>query len=142
MPLMTNVTVVDEGTVARVAAELCGEGLWISAPELVRGTGWERKPAGICRGAVCVPIPPLRESEFVRPDGSVNVAALARHRGQAVVHDDTATVWVFGNSDEVRGAMLGSAAAPDFTLPDVRGHLHSLSEARGKKVLLAAWASW
>jgi len=139
---MTNVTIVDERTVASVDAELCGEELWISAPELARATGWERKPAGICRGAVCVPIPPLRESEFVRPDGSVNVVALARHRGQAVVHDDTATVWMFGNSDEGRQSMLGSAAAPDFTLPDVSGHLHSLSEVCGKKVLLAAWASW
>jgi peroxiredoxin len=32
--------------------------------------------------------------------------------------------------------------APDFTLPDLTGAEHALSEHRGKKVLLATWASW
>jgi peroxiredoxin len=32
--------------------------------------------------------------------------------------------------------------APDFTLPDLRGRLHSLRDQRGKKTLLIAWASW
>ena len=32
--------------------------------------------------------------------------------------------------------------APDFALPDLAGELHTLSEHRGKKVLLATWASW
>ena len=32
--------------------------------------------------------------------------------------------------------------APDFTLPDLDGKLHSFSELRGKKVFLATWASW
>ena len=32
--------------------------------------------------------------------------------------------------------------APDFTLPDLAGHMHSLSDYRGKKVLLIAYASW
>jgi peroxiredoxin len=35
-----------------------------------------------------------------------------------------------------------SLEAPDFTLPDVSGTPHSLSDYRGKKVLLATWASW
>jgi peroxiredoxin len=32
--------------------------------------------------------------------------------------------------------------APDFTLPDIDGKQHSLSDYRGKKVLLLSWASW
>ncbi|MBI3853814.1 MAG: redoxin domain-containing protein [Verrucomicrobia bacterium] len=32
--------------------------------------------------------------------------------------------------------------APDFTLPDLKGKAHSLSDFRGKKVLLITWASW
>jgi peroxiredoxin len=32
--------------------------------------------------------------------------------------------------------------APDFTLPDLDGRMHSLSDYRGKKVFLLAWASW
>ena len=32
--------------------------------------------------------------------------------------------------------------APDFTLPDLAGEYHSFSAQRGKKVVLALWASW
>src|SRR5262249_57601478 len=32
--------------------------------------------------------------------------------------------------------------ARDFTLPDVQGRPHSLSDHRGRKALLIAWASW
>ena len=32
--------------------------------------------------------------------------------------------------------------APDFTLPDLAGMPHTLSELRGKKVFLCTWASW
>ena len=32
--------------------------------------------------------------------------------------------------------------APDFTLPDLAGTQHTLSSLRGRKVLLATWASW
>jgi alkyl hydroperoxide reductase subunit AhpC len=33
-------------------------------------------------------------------------------------------------------------AAPDFTLPDLDGNLHSLSDHRGEKVVLLSWASF
>ena len=41
-----------------------------------------------------------------------------------------------------RSRDLESLEAPDFTLPDIEGKLHSLSDYRGKKVFLATWASW
>ena len=41
-----------------------------------------------------------------------------------------------------RGAALQTLDAPDFTLPDLTGTLHSLSQYRGKKVLLTSYASW
>jgi peroxiredoxin len=37
---------------------------------------------------------------------------------------------------------LQSLDAPDFELPDLAGRKHRLSDHRGKKVLLASWASW
>jgi thiol-disulfide isomerase/thioredoxin len=44
-----------------------------------------------------------------------------------------------------RAACAGSAlkdAAPDFSLEDLDGHIHALSNYRGKVVLLNFWASW
>jgi peroxiredoxin len=37
---------------------------------------------------------------------------------------------------------LASLEAPDFALPDWQGRPHRLSHYRGRKVLLATWASW
>jgi hypothetical protein len=72
----------------------------------------------------------------------VNLAALWRLLGRPVVHSDRGDVWVLGESARDRGAALASLEAPDFTLPDPSGRLHSLSDYRGKKVLLVTWASW
>jgi peroxiredoxin len=49
---------------------------------------------------------------------------------------------VLGEAAGDRAAALRSLQAPDFTLPDLSGRMHRLSEHRGKKVLLVSWASW
>ncbi len=89
--------------------------------------GWDAKPYGLCRDDVCVPFP-LR-------DGLVNVEAFAARLGQPVVREGD--VWAFGEPE--RPPTLG---APDFTLPDVDGRPHALSDERGNKVMLISWASW
>jgi len=91
---MTTITIASEGSVSRASAEPGGENLWLAPPVLRASTGWALEPAGLCRGPVCLPIPPGRQTEFVRADGAVNLAALARHRGQAAVHDDEGGVEV------------------------------------------------
>ena len=77
-----------------------------------------------------------------RRDGDVNVSAGWRHLQRPVLSDSTADVWVLGASARERAAALESLQAPDFTLPDLEGGAHSLSDYRGKKVFLASWASW
>src|SRR5437870_10357308 len=126
-------TVLFEDAVASVAAEAQDEDVWLAPSELER-LGWALEPEGLCRGPLCVPIPPARRAEFVRADGAINVAALARHRGQAVVHDEGRDVWVLGSAPEVRATTARSVMAPDFTLPDLDGRLHTLSALRGRKV--------
>ena len=117
--------------------------LWLSLAELQKATGWELKPQGACLDDVCVPIPVGREAEFIRASGKeFNLAAFARHQGQPVVHDDTHQVWFFGEPAGVRSNTLASLQAPDFTLPDLDGKLHSLSQYQGKKIFLVSWASW
>ena len=120
-----------------------GDNLWLSNLDLTSASGWKLKPEGACMGDVCIPLPPARADEFVR-DGrrEFNLAALARHLGQPVVHDDKNGVWYFGEAASTRRATLASLEAPDFELPDLDGKLHRLSDYRGRKVLLAAWASW
>ena len=121
--------------------EASGEALWLPAREAEAATGWAAKPQGLCKGEVCVPLPAAREEGLVR-DARVNVAALWRHLGQPVVHSERGHAWVLAESARDRAAALRSLEAPDFTLPDVSGRMHSLRDYRGKKVLLVTWASW
>ncbi len=138
----TTITLLTEDAEVSLAAHVNGDDLWMAAPDLTRATGWKLTRDGFCHGSLCMPIPPAREAQFTQPDGSVNLAALAGLRGQALVHDDDATAWALDVSTAARGATRTSVEAPDFTLPDLSGRLHSLHEHRGKKVLLASWASW
>jgi hypothetical protein len=128
-------------SVANATAE--GNDLWFSLDDLRATTGWELKPQGACLGEVCVPIPAGRETDFIRADGNqFNLAALARQLNQPVVHDDAYAVWFFGEAVNARDSARQSLQAPDFTLPDLDGRLHSLSEYLGRKILLVFWASW
>jgi len=69
------------------------------------------------------------------------VAALAGgDRPLAVDHEEG--VAFLGTGARARAERLASLEAPDFTLPDLDGRRHSLSDHRGRKVLLVAWASW
>jgi hypothetical protein len=138
----TTITLLTEDTDTSLSAQVSRDDLWLTAPELTRATGWKLTRDGFCHGSLCIPIPPGRAAEFTRADSSVNLAAFARLRGQALVHDDTATVWALDASTAARSATRTSLEAPDFTLPDLSGRMHSLHEHRGKKVLLASWASW
>jgi len=118
--------------------------LWITTVDLQRATGFELKPQGVCRNELCFPLPKSRQQEFVRKSTGktwFNVVAFARLVHQPVAHDEALATWYFGlRSDQRHG--LSSLEAPDFTLPDMNGKIHSLSDFRGKKVLLLTWASW
>ncbi len=75
-------------------------------------------------------------------DGRVDVATFWQLLGRPVVHDDAGETWALGAGAEQRNAALAGLTAPDFTLPDPNGVLHTLSSLRGKKVFLSTWASW
>jgi len=116
------------------ASVTAAEGLWLSAADAGRVTGWTLKPEGMCRDEVCVPI--------VVRDGRVNVARFWQLLGRPVVHDATQQVWALGSGADQRNAALDGMTAPDFTLPDLAGAPHTLSALRGSKVFLCTWASW
>ena len=133
-------TIITNGRTGSFAAQAKADP-WIALRELATETGWELKPEGACLDERCVPIPKGRESEFIA-DGCFNMGALARHLGQPIAHDADSQAWVIGESAEARTGALQSLEAPDFTLPDLDGRMHSLSDYRGKKVFLVSWASW
>ncbi len=124
-----------------VPAEIRGAELWLRGGDLARATGWAFKPEGFCKDAVCIPVPPARAAGFVSGD-RYNLAALAGLLGQPVVADEAHRTWCFGAAAAERARKLKSLDAPDFSLPDLAGRMHSLADWRGKKVLLVSWASW
>ena len=118
--------------------------LWITTADLKRATRFELKPQGVCQNELCFPLPKVREHEFVRktPDKTwFNLLAFAELVHQPVAHDEALSTWYFGLRADQRES-LSSLVAPNFTLPDMNGKPHSLSDFRGKKVLLLTWASW
>ncbi len=123
--------------------------LWTTLDDLTRATGFVLKPQGVCRKELCFPLPKARKSEFLitrSTNGNkiqwFNLSAFARMLHQPVAYDHALATWYFGTRPEVQSNYLQSLEAPNFTLPDMEGHPHSLTDFRGKKVLIITWASW
>lgn len=122
---------------------LPADDLWVTLADLKRATGFVIKPQGVCRDELCFPIPRGRRAAFLSGQGSkrlFNLSEFARLLKQPVAHDGD--VWYFGPRAEEQNSFIKSLVAPNFTLPDMNGKTHSLSDFRGKKVLLLTWASW
>ena len=100
--------------------------------------GWELKPEGLCQGFMCIPVD---QDDLVGEDG-LDLRVLADALQRPFVTDEKHAVASLGASHHDRADALASLDAPDFTLPDLDGNLHSLSDERGRKVLLVAYASW
>jgi hypothetical protein len=102
----------------------------VDAETFRAGTGWEIKPEGACKGEVCVPL----------PEG-YSLASATERLGMAVVSDEARGVHAIG-PESLTGRALTTAVAPEVTLHDLDGHEVSLSQFRGDKVVLVAWAPY
>ena len=69
---------------------------------------------------------------YNRLSGEVELGGVATVATDAAVAEDPT-----GETEEARGS-----EAPDFTVYDLEGNAHKLSDFRGKPVLLNFWASW
>jgi hypothetical protein len=124
-------------------ATLNTDALWVTLADLKRATGFVIKPQGVCRDELCFPIPKARRSAFLfkqRTTTWFNLSEFARLLRQPAARE--ASTWYFGPRPDEQNAFVSSLVAPDFKLPDMNGKPHSLSDFRGKKVLLLTWASW
>jgi hypothetical protein len=128
-------TLIDDGTVREVGATVDAERVRVAPADL----GWEAKPEGLCRGDVCVP---TTAHPALLTAGGVDVAGFAALLGRPLALDLAERAACLGGAAADRAQRLASLDAPDFTLPDLDGRPHSLTDHRGRKVLLLAWASW
>ena len=117
--------------------------LWLSASDFSAVTGWTSKPVGLCQGDLCLPQPPGRS--WTDADGLVDLASFAETLRIPLVGDHEHDVWALGRTSTGTDGGTdgdGPVEAPDFALPDLDGTVHRLSDYRGKKVFLLAWASY
>lgn len=98
---------------------------------LEEATGWVLKPEGLCRAETCVLVP---------ADVLSDPVAVWSRLGWPVARSG-ADVYL-GEPASARSEALASTIAPDFTLRDLGGREHSLSEHRGKKTFLVSWAPY
>ena len=129
--------------VAPPLSALPADDLWVTLADLKLATGFVIKPQGVCRDELCFPIPKARSSAFLSKQQSTtwfNLSEFARLLRQPIAREKD--VWYIGPRPDEQNGFISSLVAPDFKLPDMNGKSHSLSEFRGKKVLLLTWASW
>ena len=136
---LSSFTLIDEQETYEVAAEITDGSVRLSPETVAETLGWKLEARGLCRDSVCVAIKDT--PGFVTAEG-VDLALLAAKLGRPLALDAEHAIGALAAAPEDRCRALASLQAPDFTLPDLAGELHSLSEQRGKKVLLVAYASW
>ena len=125
---------------ARSVDALAVDGALLVDPDhLPDAIGWALKPEGLCQADICVPV--RDRAQLFAGDG-LDVSAVAGALGRAVVVDAPAGLAAIGNDAGTRRQALDGLVAPDFRLNDLDGKPHSLSEWRGRKKLLTAFASW
>lgn len=130
---------IDETRPVTVEARVVGDAVRLGREEVATALGWDVTSQGLCRGDRCIPIPP---GTLLVRDGGIDLATLAALLDRPLALDIEERAAALGAAAGERAARLASLEAPDFTLPDLDGHPHTLSAYRGRKVLLVAWASW
>ena len=109
--------------------------LTTSVAAFARGTGWDPKPEGLCRGEVCVPAPGALNGD------TVDVKIAADRLGMPIVESPEHGVYALGPAT-LGGKALATATAPDPEFVTYDGSPFTLSSLRGKKVILVAWSSY
>lgn len=110
----------------------------VAGVDLEAVTGYVLKDVGLCSGPICVPL--LGRSVTV--GGSVDLGEVAELLGRALVVDGERGICALSEDRALRSAALDDRTAPDVELPDLDGHLHALSDLRGRKTLLVTFATW
>ena len=108
--------------------------LEVSKADFETGAGWQLKPEGACKGDICIPIPDSGAD-------MVDVKSTAEAMNLPLVAAASADLWALG-PESIGGKALVTAEAPELELPDVDGNLFKLSNLKGKRILVYAWAAY
>ena len=141
---LSDITILVADQVLTVEMALATEvDLWIPVDCVPHVTGFEVKPEGVCCGDICIPFPPDAEW-VVEHEGSryFAVTQFAERIDQVVATEPGQRLWGFGQPQLGNTSPLVEGKAPEFTIADREGNPVSLSDFRGKKVLVLTWASW
>lgn len=131
-------TVIDDAA-RTVEAEVVGEQILLDPAAFAIAAGWEVKPEGFCQGDVCIP---YAATDAARVGDKIDLVATMTAFGRPVLSALDEGVVALGQRSELRhDAVVGGKAAP-FSLSDLNGKTHHLSDYKGKKRLLVAFASW
>jgi hypothetical protein len=132
-------TLLDDGETREISARRDGERVYLDPDALRQSLGWKLEDAGLCRAGTCVPV---RNRGDLLGDAGIELGAFAEVLGRPIAVEASEWVAALGTGAAERGRELLRLEAPDFELPDLSGKLHSLSQYRGKKILLFMHASW
>lgn len=135
---MTTITVLGD-EVATATGEWADGRPLVDPEGLAAAVGWTLKPEGLCRDDQCVLV---GDGSAIKVGDKLDLVAVANAVDQPTVVDPDAGIVVLGQPNGSRRAALQDRQAPDFTLSDLDGTSHSLSDYAGKKRLLVAFSSW
>jgi hypothetical protein len=135
---MAHVTIIGEETTS-VTAAIVDDRVLLEPQLLAEAIGWALKPEGLCRDDTCVPVRD-RASLFVGE--RLDLAAVGAALRRPTVVDPNAGMVALALDRERRHDALQALTAAEFTLPDLDGAPHRLSQWHGQKRLLHAFSSW
>jgi hypothetical protein len=136
---MSTFTIIDDGRQCQIDATVQGGRTLIAPQSLAAELGWQIKPEGLCKGGVCYSTP---SADKILVDGLIDLECFAEALGRPIALSHEHRAAALGTAAATRADSMESLEAPDFSLPDLDGRMHSLSEHLGKKVFLVAHASW
>jgi hypothetical protein len=136
---MDTFTIIDDGRPRQIEATVRADRTLLAPQSLATELGWELKSEGLCKGDACYPVPSPNK---LLVDDLIDLERFAEVLGRPIALSHEHGVAALGTAAATRADSMESLKAPDFSLPDLDGRMHSLSEHLGKKVFLVAHASW
>ena len=132
-------TILTPAGTTEVDATVDGGRVLLTPADLPSALGWELKPEGLCQGDRCVPV---RDRDALLDGDRIDAVAVAELLGSRTMLDADAEVLAVSVARTERALALRDRTAPDFELPDLDGVAARLSDWRGRRRLLVAFASW